>query len=122
MNAHDTGLDESPEDSPGDVAAMSRLLRYECHLEGDAFTAIVVAQAALSRRRRGWILSGCAAVSAVCVVALMPADWVSVSLLDARVPWRAVSDAVASVPVLGVAAGVVLLAAVLGFAQASEEL
>lgn len=120
MNAHDTGLDELPEDSPGDVAAMSRLLRYECHLEGDAFTAIVVAQAALSRRRRGWILSGCAAVSAVCVVALMPADWVS--LLDARAPWRAVSDAVASVPVLGVAAGVVLLAAVLGFTQASEEL
>lgn len=122
MNAHDTGLDESPEDSPGDVAAMSRLLRYERHLEGDAFAAIVVAQAALSRRRRGWILSGCAALSAACVVVLMPADWVSVSLLDARVPWRAVSDAVASVPVLGVAAGVVLLAAGLGFAQASEEL
>jgi hypothetical protein len=122
MNGHDTGLDESPEDLPDDVAAMSRLLRYERHLEGDAFTAIVMAQAALSRRRRGWILSGFAAVSAVCVVALMPADWVSLSLLDARVPWRAVSDAVASLPVLGVAAGVVLLAAVLGFAQASEEL
>ena len=116
MTSRESGLDDSPEDA----ASMERLLRYERHLDGDAFTAIVVAQAATQRRQRAWILGGCAALSAACAAVLMPTD--ILSLLDARLPWRAVSESVASIPVFGIAAGVVLFAVVLGVSQASEEM
>jgi len=101
-----SGPEVDNDDYAGGHPSMERLLRYERHLEGEAFTQKVMAQAATRRRQRSWVLAGASLASVLGVVTLAPGAFTRVS--DHPVPWHLLGAGVA-LPSMGVLLAVSLM-------------
>jgi hypothetical protein len=90
---------------------LDKLLAYDRHLEGEAFTRTVMSRAA-RRSHRGWILGGSALLSFAVVMGIKPDNFTMFA--DFHLPLHFLSDAAASMSAGGLIAALLVAALVVG--------
>jgi hypothetical protein len=90
---------------------LDKLLAYDRHLEGEAFTRRVMTRAA-RRGHRGWILGSSALLSLAIVMGIKPDNFTMFA--DLRLPLHFLSDVTASVSAGGLVAALLVAALVVG--------
>jgi hypothetical protein len=94
-----------------DLPPLDKLLAYDRHLEGEAFTRKVMAQAA-RRGHRGWILGGSALLSLAVAMGIKPDNFTMFA--DLRLPLHLLDNVAASVSASGLVAALLVAALVVG--------
>lgn len=100
---------------------LEKLLAYDRHLEGEAFTRRVMGQAARRSHRghRGWILGGSALLSLAVVMGIKPDNFTMFA--DLHFPLHFLSDA-AAVPVGSLVAGLLVAALMVGASKTIDNI
>lgn len=95
--------------------SLEQLLRYERHLEGEAFTRNLLAVAVRRRHRRTWILLGSAVSAMATTVAVKPDNFTFFSNL--QMPLQGVIEAAAALPAGGLLAMLLVSLLVMGMSK-----
>lgn len=116
MNGSNTGNRQSRRGLP----PMEELLRYERHLEGEAFTSSVLAIAAQRSQRRVWVLVGAAILAVATVLAIKPEQFTFFS--NFNLPLQGVSEVLAALPVGGVLAMLLVSFLIVGISNTVDSI
>ncbi|MDQ3289019.1 MAG: hypothetical protein M3Q42_12340 [Pseudomonadota bacterium] len=116
MNGSSTGSGQTRRGLP----PMEELLRYERHLEGEAFTRGVLAVAAQRNQRRVWVLAGAAILAVATVLAIKPERFTFLS--NFNLPLQGASEILAALPVGGVLAMLLVSFLVVGISNTVDSI
>jgi hypothetical protein len=97
---------------------LDKLLAYDRHLEGEAFTRRVMGRAA-RRGHRGWILGGSALLSLAVVMGIKPDNFTMFA--DLHIPLHLLSVA-ASVPMGGLVVALLIVALMVGTSKTVDSI